>query len=161
VRYCVIGRQAVDAYADPVVSLDLDLAVVAADLADLEPVLRDLFTVERYPHSLDISDRGSDLRVQIQLDPRYAAFVERAEERDVPGEHLPVASIDDVLAGTIWAASDPQRRASTRQKDLADIARLIEVRPSLGAHVPERDSRPPPLRGAPLDSFPRRWHRRR
>ncbi|HEX5760286.1 MAG TPA: hypothetical protein VF121_13950 [Thermoanaerobaculia bacterium] len=50
-RYCVIGGQAVNAYAEPVVSLDLDFALV-------------------------------------------------------PGE------------------SDPTRRASKRQKDLADIARL-------------------------------------
>jgi hypothetical protein len=32
---------------------------------------------------------------------------------------------------------DPERRASKRQKDLADIARLLEHRPDLRAHVPE------------------------
>jgi hypothetical protein len=31
---------------------------------------------------------------------------------------------------------DPERRASKRQKDLADIARLLEVRPELRSQVP-------------------------
>ena len=32
---------------------------------------------------------GSDLRIQIQLDPRYAPFADRASELDVLGERLP------------------------------------------------------------------------
>jgi hypothetical protein len=32
VRYCVIGGQAVNAFVEPVVSLDLDLAVAAEDV---------------------------------------------------------------------------------------------------------------------------------
>jgi hypothetical protein len=52
------------------------------------------------------------------------------------GCDLPVAAIEDVLRGKVWAAQDPERRASKRQKDLADIARLIEVAPELRAHVP-------------------------
>ena len=32
VRYCVIGGQAVNAYAEPLVSLDLDIVVAAEDL---------------------------------------------------------------------------------------------------------------------------------
>ena len=79
----------------------------------------------------------ADLRVQIQLDPRYPLFVERASERDILGERLPVAGIEDVLQGKVWAAQDPERRASKRQKDLADIARLIEAEPALRAHVPQ------------------------
>ena len=42
-----------------------------------------------------------------------------------------MARIEDVLRGKVWAAQDPERRPSKRQKDLADIARLLEVRPSL------------------------------
>jgi len=49
---------------------------------------------------------------------------------------LPVASLEDVLQGKLWAAADPSRRASTRQKDLADIARLIEAYPHLRNRVP-------------------------
>jgi len=132
----VIGGQAVNAYAEPVVSLDLDLVVVAPDLARLDPLLRREFTVDEHAHSVNVSDSGSDLRIQIQRDPRYASFVDRAVERDVLGERLPVAALEDVLAGKVWAASDPGRRASKRQKDLADIARLLEVSPGLRASVP-------------------------
>ncbi len=136
VRYCVIGGQAVNVYAEPVVSLDLDVAIAVADLARLQPLLANRFRVERFPHSLDVSLAGSDLRVQIQLDPRYAEFIEVASERRILGTLLRVARLQDVLQGKIWAASDTTRRASKRQKDLADIARIIEANPALRAQVP-------------------------
>lgn len=136
IRFCIIGGQGVNAYAEPVVSLDLDLVIAAEDVAQLTPLLQQGFHVELFPHSLNVSGAGSDLRVQIQLDSRYQPFIKRASERDVLGERLPVASMEDVLQGKIWAALDPQRRASKRQKDLADIARLIEHKPALRAHVP-------------------------
>ena len=50
---------------------------------------------------------------------------------------MKVASVEDVLQGKIWAYSDEQRRRSKRQKDLADIVRLIEVHPSLADRLPE------------------------
>ena len=136
VRYCVIGGQAVNAFVEPVVSLDLDLAVATADLAAAEALLAQSFRVERFPHSVDVSAPGSDLRVQLQTDPRYAPFVEGASVREVLGLRLPVASLEDVLQGKVWAATDPARRASKRQKDLADIARLLEAHPRLRARVP-------------------------
>jgi hypothetical protein len=71
-----------------------------------------------------------------QTDPRYAAFVERAVVRDVLGLSLPVAAIEDVLLGKVWAAQDPGHRPSKRQKDLADISRLFEARPELRSRVP-------------------------
>lgn len=56
--------------------------------------------------------------------------------RDVLGIRLPVASLEDVLQGKIWAVLDPARRSSRRQKDLADIARLLEAYPHLRQRVP-------------------------
>ena len=41
------------------------------------------------------------------------------------------------IGGKVWAASDPSRRASKRQKDLADIARLLEGHPELRELVPQ------------------------
>jgi hypothetical protein len=136
IRYCVVDGQGVNAYADPVVSLDLDLAVAVDQLAEVERLLSQAFTVERFPHSLNVSATGSDLRVQIQTDPRYGAFVERAASRNVLGVRLPVARVEDVLQGKVWAVSDASRRPSKRQKDLADIARLLEGYPALRRHVP-------------------------
>ncbi len=43
VRYCVIGGQAVNAFVEPVVSLDLDLAVATTDLPSAEDLLRQHF----------------------------------------------------------------------------------------------------------------------
>jgi len=120
IRFCVVGGQAVNAYAEPVVSLDLDLAVAVDQLA----------------HSLNVSDAGSDLRAQIQTDPRYFPFVDGASPREVLGVRLPVARIEDVLQGKVWAATDATRRPSKRQKDLADIARLLEAHPELRRQVP-------------------------
>lgn len=137
VRYCVIGGQAVNAFVEPVVSLDLDLAVAAEDAKSAEELLRRHFRVERFPHSVNVSTVGSDLRVQLQTDPRYAEFPSGASERDVLGLKLPVARLEDVLQGKVWAAQDPDRRPSKRQKDLADISRLIEAYPALRSRVPD------------------------
>lgn len=134
--YCVIGGQGVNAYAEPVVSLDLDLVVATADLAQVERIFAAGFKVERYPHSLNLSRAGSNLRVQFQCDPRYEAFLEHARVGEVLGLQLPVARVEDILRGKVWAVLDPTRRASKRQKDLADIARLIEAHQHLRAQVP-------------------------
>lgn len=136
IQYCVIGGQAVNAYVEPLVSLDLDLAVSVGQLARVEQLLRERFAVRRFPHSLNVTLPGSDLRVQIQTDPRYAAFPERAAVRNVLGLMLPVADVADVLRGKVWAAADAERRASKRQKDLADIARILEAYPALRDAVP-------------------------
>jgi hypothetical protein len=49
---------------------------------------------------------------------------------------MPVAQLKDVLQGKIWAAQDADRRGSKRQKDLADIARILESYPDLKSQVP-------------------------
>jgi len=137
VRYCVIGGQAVNAFAEPLVSLDLDLIVGVDQIEKVELLMKGVFKLERFPHSLNVSMAGSDLRVLIQTDPRYFDFVGRATRREVLGLSLPVAAVEDVLQGKVWAAQDAERRASKRQKDLADIARLLEAHPQLRAQVPE------------------------
>lgn len=136
IRFCVIGGQAVNAYVEPLVSLDLDLVVAVDQLEQVEILLGSHFEVKRFPHSLNISVSGSDLRVQIQTDERYGSFVEQSVMRTVLGLELPVAGIKDVLQGKVWAALDPERRGSKRQKDLADISRLLEKYPELQSKVP-------------------------
>lgn len=136
VDYCIIGGQAVNAYVEPVVSLDLALVIAVDRVTAVEAWLSSLFTVRRFEPSLKISAPGSDLRVQIQLDPRYGSFLERARPGEILGLSMPVASPEDVLRGKVWAAQDPARRASKRQKDLADIARLLEAYPALRNQVP-------------------------
>ncbi len=137
IRYCVIGDQAVNAYVDPLVSLGLDLVVALEQLEQAETLLSQKFVVKRFPHSLNLSLPDSDVRVQIQTDPRYFDFVERATIQEVLGLPLPVASIEDVLRGKMWAFQDPARRGSRRQKDLTDVTRLLEQYPHLRELVPD------------------------
>ena len=136
--YCVIGGLAVNAYAEPVVSLDLDLVVVADRIDVLcDRARSNGLKIQRFEHSINMAIADSDLRIQLQTDPRYQGFLSRAAQHDVLGYRMAVAAIEDVLQGKIWAYSDDQRRKSKRQKDLADIARLVEAQPSLAQHLPD------------------------
>lgn len=137
IRYCVIGGQGVNAYVDPLVSLDLDLVVAVDQIEALTRLLAAQFTVERFPHSLNVGEGGSKLRVRIQTDPRYFAFVERARSASVLGLTLPVARVEDILQGKIWAAQDLTRRPSKRRKDLLDIERIVDTYPALREQVPQ------------------------
>ncbi len=136
IRYCVIGGQAVNHYAEPLVSLDLDLVVATGQLEAVEALIAERFPARRFPHSLNVTPLSSDLRIRIRTDPRYADFVDRAERGGALGISMPVASARDVLRGKVWAAQDPSRRSSKRRKDLLDIERLVEADPSLRALVP-------------------------
>jgi hypothetical protein len=49
---------------------------------------------------------------------------------------MKVAIMGDVLQGKMWAYMDEQRRKSKRQKDLADIMRLVESYPELERQIP-------------------------
>ncbi len=136
-KYCVIGGLAVNAYADPVVSLDIDLAVAADRLDDLKSAAKARgFKIRIFPHSLNLDIPGSEVRIQFQTDPRYQDFIARAERQDVLGYKMSVAGLDDLFQGKIWAYSDGSRRPSKRQKDLADILRLVETHPRLKRRIP-------------------------
>lgn len=141
IRFCVIGDQAVNAYVEPLVSLDLDLAIAVNQVEQLRDLMQRHFKTEVFPHSINVSAPGSNLRVQFQTDPRYGDFVERASTREILGLPLPVASIEDVLQGKIWAALNPDRRSTKRRKDLLDIERLLEAYPRLKPNLPDEISR--------------------
>jgi len=135
--YCVIGGLGVNAYAEPVVSLDLDLVVVLDHIPRIRSAAEAKgMKVEEFEHSVNLSISGSDLRIQLQTDPRYQNFLAHAELHDVLGYTMSVASLADVLTGKIWAYSDETRRKSKRQKDLADIMRLVEGHPDLKDKLP-------------------------
>jgi len=119
-----------------VVSLDLDVIIATDGLKKLHPALERLFTVTEFPHSLNLKSPKSDLRIQLQTDQRYQTFLSNATKTKIIGYEMKVAAIEDVLQGKIWAYSDKGRRMSKRQKDLADILRLIETYPHLKVLLP-------------------------
>ena len=140
IDYCVIGGLAVNAYAEPVASLDIDL-VLALD--DIERLLKQIslpvggFSVSKFTNSINLQHPDSDLRIQIQTDERYQSFIKNSSVKNVLGYQMKVASIENLLMGKIWAYSDEERRKSKRQKDLADIMRLVETHPHLYELLPE------------------------
>lgn len=137
IDYCVIGGLAVNAYVEPVVSLDLDL-VVAVDAIDrLVKTADKHFTIKKFQHSLNLKSAQSELRIQLQTDARYQAFISNASLKNVMGYQMKVAALEDILQGKIWAYADIERRKSKRQKDLADILRLVEAYPQLEERLPD------------------------
>ncbi len=55
VQYCVIGGQGVNAYVDPLVSLDLDLVIAADQLDQVEALLEaGGFQLKGFPHRLNV-----------------------------------------------------------------------------------------------------------
>lgn len=137
IDYCLIGGLAVNAYVEPVVSLDVDIVIVASAIDNLIKKLGKSFKTKKFPHSLNLTTSASDLRIQIQVDPCYEEFLKHSSIKKVMGYKMKVASIEDVLQGKIWAYSDRKRRESKRQKDLADILRLIEKHPNLKKLLPK------------------------
>ena len=135
--YCVIGGLAVNAYAEPVVSLDLDVVVISDRIDDVVAAAKQKgMTAQRFEHSINLSISGSDLRIQLQTDPRYQDFVSRAAQKQILGYEMYVASLEDVVRGKVWAYSDEKRRQSKRQKDLSDIMRLVEAHPAIRQQLP-------------------------
>ncbi|MCZ7641230.1 MAG: hypothetical protein M5U12_37370 [Verrucomicrobia bacterium] len=49
---------------------------------------------------------------------------------------LPVAALEDLVQGKLWAATDPARRASKRAKDEADLVRFCESHPRMLSTIP-------------------------
>ena len=136
-EYCVIGGLAVNAYAEPVVSLDLDIAVAISHIEIVCEMVAEYFKIEHFAHSVNLTPYDSDVRIQLQTDRRYQDFISRGATHTVLGYEMRVASVEDVLQGKLWAHLDKQRRMSKRQKDLADIFRLVETHPYLIDYLPD------------------------
>ena len=137
-RYCLIWDLAVNAYVEPVVSLDLDIVVTVQDVEATAKEARNRgLAVEQFKHSVKLSSDASELRIPLHTDPRYQAFIADSEIRGVLGYKIKVVKLEDVLRGKTWAYMDKERRRSKRQKDLADILRIIEAHPELKAALPQ------------------------
>jgi hypothetical protein len=135
--WCLIGGLAVNCYAEPVYTVDVDLVVVAASLAKVERELKQAgFNVERFAHSMNAQRAESKLNAQFTTDQRYQDFLKDTTEREVLGMPVPVATLENVIRGKVWAWQDAQRRLSKRKKDELDLIRIAEIRPDLRHLIP-------------------------
>jgi hypothetical protein len=136
--WCLIGGLAVNCYVEPVYTVDVDLVVVAAKLPEIESELTARgFRVERFEHSMNAQRPGSKLNAQFTTDPRYQEFLKDATEREVLGIRIPVASLENIIRGKVWAWQDARRRLSKRKKDELDLLRIAESHPKLRHLIPE------------------------
>ncbi len=133
--FCLIGGLAVNHYVEPVVTLDADFAI-ASEGGLAEALKARGFRVEAFPHSINAQLPGSRLRLQITINSRYAGFPARARIGRVFGVEMPVACLEDLVHGKLWAATDPDRRATKRQKDRLDLTRIAECHGSVLALIP-------------------------
>ena len=123
--FCLIGGLAVNHYVEPVVTLDADFAVTG-DARVAEGLKQRGFKVETFAHSINAQFPGSELRIQITVNSRYHDFPLRAVTAELFGVSLPIASLEDIIRGKLWALQDPHRRASKVAKDKADLIRICE-----------------------------------
>lgn len=135
--WCLIGGLAVNCYVEPVYTVDADFVIVAGQMEKVKAALIGRrFSLQTFSHSVNAKRTGSKLSVQLTTDVRYQDFPGRAEQREVLGLKLPVAALDDLLRGKIWAWRDKERRLTKRKKDELDLLRLGEAYPHLRSAMP-------------------------
>jgi hypothetical protein len=137
-HWCAIGGIAVNHWAaEPMVTRDVDFVVALDEIKRAVAALKSVgFTAER--HAWLVNFRGrSQVSLQLSTEDFYRDFPARSMAADIHGMLLRVAALDDTLAGKIKVWRAPERRPSKSIKDLADIARLAEAHPALGAKLPE------------------------
>lgn len=132
ISYCVIGGFAINAYCEPLLTLDFDCVVDEKRIEDLKKSLKVKgFKIKAHPHAFEIRHPESDLRIQIQRDKRFQDFIKRAKTKNVLGYKMKVASREDLLLSKIWSIKDRTRSELKREKDKLDIKRLLERFPEL------------------------------
>src|SRR2546425_7341968 len=101
-RWCLIEGLAVNCYVEPVYTLDADIVVA---ISEVNAIKQDLatagFSLQEFPHSLNARMAGSELRIQLTMDPRYQDFLTETRLMEVLGEHVPVASLANIVRGKI------------------------------------------------------------
>ena len=131
VAWCAIDGVAVNFWArEPMVTQDVDFVVATDAIERTVSLLEEAgFRSEKFDWSVNFQSR-SKVSLQLSTEAFYREFPARAVAADVHGILLRVASLEDTLRGKMKAWSAPERRQSKRIKDLADIARLVEVAPA-------------------------------
>jgi hypothetical protein len=135
--WCLIGGLAINVYCDPIYTADADFIVVADQLELVCAELAGInFTMSQHRFWVNARLPGSELVVQFTTDPRYQDFLFRSVPAEVLGVSCRVAALADLFQGKLWAASDPERRATKQAKDELDLMRIAERYPEYLAQLP-------------------------
>ena len=137
IPWCMIGGLAVNHWAaEPMATADVDLVIALERVEEAVKALNEAgFVSERFKWSINLKGH-SKVSVQISTEDFYRDFPTRSVAADIHGILMRVASREDTLRGKLQAYADSERRPSKRQKDLLDIARLVEAHPELRTQVP-------------------------
>jgi hypothetical protein len=135
--WCLIGGLAVNCYVEPVYTIDADIVIVADRLRQICDEMEGAgFEIQKFEHSINAKRGASQLRVQFTTDARYQEFLTNTEKREVLGQQVPVATLENIVLGKVWAWKDQSRRASKRKKDELDLLRIAEAYPKLRKQIP-------------------------
>jgi hypothetical protein len=136
-RWCLVGGLAVNCYVEPVFTIDADIVVLSTELSAIQAeLIVKGFSVEEHAHSVNAQMKNSQLRIQFTVDQRYQGFLPDTQTFTVLGERVPVASLENLVRGKVWAWSDPKRRLTKRKKDELDLIRIAERYPELRSLMP-------------------------
>jgi hypothetical protein len=130
--WCLIGGLAVNCYVETIYTIDADIVVMTGRLEQAG------FQIQKFEHSINAKGRQSQLRIQFTTDVRYQEFLSDKKEHEVLGQRLPVASLDNVIRGEIWAWKEQTWRASKRKNDELDVLRIAETYPKLREKIPPK-----------------------
>jgi hypothetical protein len=130
ISWYMIGGLAVNHWAaEAMATADVDLVIVTDEFDSAMAASEEIgFAQQKFEHSVNLKGQ-SKVSIQITTAPFHQDFPSRSVPADVHGILMRVASLEDTLAGIIAAFSDSSSRPSKRQKDLADISRLLESHP--------------------------------
>lgn len=137
ISWCMIGGLAVNHWAlEPMTTADVDLVIVSEKVEEAAETLKGLgFSERRFKWSINFKGE-SKVSIQVSTEEMYLKFPERSVPATVHGILMRVASLEDTLRGKVAAYEEPERRPSKRQKDLADISRLLEAHPNIKDLIP-------------------------
>jgi hypothetical protein len=122
--------------------MDADVVVLSTELSAIQAeLIARGFSVEEHPHSVNAQMKGSQLRIPFTVEQRYQKFLADTKTFKVLGEQIPVASLENIVRGKVWAWSDPKRRLSKRKKDELDLIRIAERYPELRQLMPSAITR--------------------
>ena len=135
--WCLTGGLAVNCYVETIYTLDADIVVMTDRLSQISKQLEQAeFQIQKFEHSIDAKGQQSQLRIQFTTDVRYQEFLSDKKEHEVLGQRVPVASLDNVIRGKIWAWKDQTWRTSKRKKESWTCFGLSKLYPKLREKIP-------------------------